>query len=260
MKKVNERLIDALEKNCGYLSGRHDKWPIAYNVKIGRIKTDPDTLLALAKADDMIPHATTEWHPDVLEHLEKHEDGFDYEFELEMMREGVSDDDTYRTYSPKTAARFGLPYYNKRVYARRDATKLAYYHIGKGDWALVNPYSCKYFDVKFGFAGRSGGYIVIEEFEGRTLRGMSTEDLTDMLQDRSESTYMTNEWCRNLLAMMYEWDQCFTPEIATKELQYQITSRIASMHNEAVDADEARTQEQSEVSYWQTRDVMTEAA
>jgi len=229
MKKVNERLIDALEKNCGYLSGRHDKWPIAYNVKIGRIKTDPDTLLALAKADDMIPHATTEWHPDVLEHLEKHEDGFDYEFELEMMREGVSDDDTYRTYSPKTAARFGLP-------------------------------DCKYFDVKFGFAGRSGGYIVIEEFEGCTLRGMSTEDLTDTLQDRSESTYMTNEWCRNLLAMMYEWGQCFTPEIATKELQYQITSRIASMHNEAVDADEARTQEQSEVSYWQTRDVMTEAA
>jgi len=120
------------------------------------------------------------------------------EFLIDRMRESVTDGDTYYTVRPEVAKKWKL---------------------GK-DVAQTKP-----LDVKFEFMGRSGGHLCVTEFEGRKLADFLDYNLYeegDPYDDYEE------HWCQKLLAMIDEWDQCFTSEAVNKEAAYLTAWEINS--------------------------------
>lgn len=263
MNIFRKLLIDALEDNGGY-GGNHrsDRYPIAFNVKVHG-SCDVDRIIdKLAEGDPkqaklaryLMDNDLIQWDGDS-----------EWYWAVEQARESATDSDSYRTMSPTTATRFGLPYTRfPRKYKRR-TNEGAFYPAGKPGWMSVDPYTAPRYDVKFAFAGRSGGYVVIDGFEGKQLRGMSTESLIDDIKD-DDGGY-TNEWCQALVAMIYEWDRCFTWKTATEAVRYQMAfslNQIVEEWQEQMrdirEAKKATAREAIEVAYWHERDVMTEAA
>lgn len=263
MNIFRKLLIDALEDNGGYGGNyRSDRYPIAFNVKIHGSCDNDHIIAKLAEEDPkqaklaryLMDNDLIQWGGDS-----------EWYWAVEQARESVTEGDAFRTMSPATAIRFGLPYIRfPRKYKRR-TTEAAYYPSDKPGWVLVNPYVAPQYSVSFAFAGRSGGYVVIDGFEGKQLRGMSTESLIDDIKD-DDGGY-TNKWCQSLVAMMYEWDRCFTWKTATDEVRYHMAyslGRIVEEWREAMrdirEAKKATVKEAIEVAYWHERDVMTEAA
>ena len=263
MNIFRKLLIDALEDNGGYGGHyRSDRYPIAFNVKVNGSCDVTHIIDKLAEGDPklaklaryLMDNDLIQWGGDS-----------EWYWAVEQARESVTEGDAFRTMSPATAIRFGLPYIRfPRKYKRR-TTEAAYYPSDKPGWVLVNPYVAPQYSVSFAFAGRSGGYVVIDGFEGKQLRSMSTESLIDDIKD-DDGGY-TNEWCQALVAMIYEWDRCFTPKVATDEVRYQMAfslGRIVEEWREAMrdtrEAKKAAAREAIEVAYWHERDVMTEAA
>ena len=74
------------------------------------------------------------------------------------------------------------------------------------------------YEVKYGFAGRSGGYIVVLEWQGYTLDGMREEELRARLEDKEDVMY-------NDLRLLYKccrhWETDFTQKKASAEVEYQ---------------------------------------
>ena len=263
MNIFRKLLIEALERNDGYGGNyRHDSYPIAFNVKVHG-SCDVDHIIdKLAEGDPkqaklaryLMDNDLIQWDGDS-----------EWYWAVEQARESVTDSDSYRTMSPTTATRFGLPYTRfPRKYKRR-TNEGAFYPAGKPGWMSVDPYTAPRYDVEFAFAGRSGGYVVIDGFEGKQLRGMSAESLIDDIKD--DNGGYTNKWCQALVAMIYEWDRCFTPRQATEEVRHHMAYRLGCIVEEwreamrdVREAKKATAKEAIEVAYWHERDVMTEAA
>lgn len=221
-------LIEALIDNSGY-GGRRcgEGSPISYNVALDHVKADYESVrtLMLSKfpeTADYPPYPVDEWEDDV---------GAIYNWAVEDVQRGVTEDgwDTYRMMSPAVAKRFSLS-------------------------------ADTIYDATFSLEGRGGKHLCITHFEGQDLAGVDlAEALQDQTADKNQEPYnaYTNDWCRALLAMMSEWDVCFTSRKASDEVNYQLAFRMMT-HCEALqDAAEAAAIEAAHVQEWAERDVVT---
>lgn len=269
MNIFRKLLIAALEHNCGYTSGsrRGDKYALAWNVKLYRVDASFEAVCAKLKEEDprvarLAPHLRSAgvitWDD---------ESAF-----TSAQEDACSDIDgevtgtAYAGIGTATATRFGIPYYGKMrrpITARykRRTTEHAFYPSGVKDWIRVDPFSgLTDFDVSYGFAGRSGGYIVMTEFEGRNLC-LSTDHLVDRLNndDNCANNY-PNAWCQKLCAMIYECDRMFTSQKASDEIMYKMAWQLGRQVEEWQEERDKFKAERRERRYWESRDVCTEVA
>lgn len=215
---------DAIRSNAGY-SRHYESFPLSWEVGLYDADLSLDNIykVMLEKHGYQPPPTDIEWDPN---------DQWSWAQE-DMCDNLFHANDAYCTYSPATAKRYGLDYYRfPKRYVRRTEKDRCYYPAGKDGWKLENPYVCKQFDVEFGLEGRGGKHLVIRSFEGRKLEGLTSKDLADKLMETDGSTRYygsqeySNYWCRNLLAMIDEWDKCFTSKIASDELEYLAAFRL----------------------------------
>lgn len=234
-------LVQAIGFNGGYSRGYHDRWALSWEVGLYYANLDKNHIYEVMKKDvgDEPMHPDLEWDPEQ-QWMRGQED----------LAEGLNDDDGRRTYSPETAARHGLPYHKFPRRFKRYEGEIVYYPAKLKGWILDDPYECKYFDVEFGLAGRGGKHLVVERFEGINL-ALSSDELIERIEDQS-NWHFSNQWCRNLLAMIDEWDKMFTSKNASKELEYQAANR---MYCELCDLNK----EQAERQFWAERDVATKS-
>lgn len=117
---------------------------------------------------------------------------------IDDMRSSVTDCDTYFTVRPEVAKKWKL---------------------GE-ETAQKKPIS-----ANFEFHGRGGGHLCVVSFEGRTV------DAYDFAEGVVDDEY-EEWWCQKLLAMIDEWDQCFTREAVHQEAAYQTAARIHTILEE----------------------------
>lgn len=234
MNPYRKLLATAISRNAGY-NDRHSRWPLEFNVALDYVDLDRDHIEALAVQD----HGVTKEQVDATRALVEWDQEGEWTDIQSHMHDGLNDDDGNRTYSPTTAVRYGLPYFNQRVNYKRRTTECAYFPAKLPGWT-VNPYTCKYFNVDFALVGRGGKHLVVEEFEGITLRGWTADDLADALLSDEQCHYhrFTNKWCQKLLAMVGDWTEHFTPRAASAEMEYRAADRYAQQVNEALDSGE----------------------
>jgi hypothetical protein len=91
------------------------------------------------------------------------------------------------------------------------------------------------YDVQFSFEGRGGKHLCVTRFEGHDLSGV---DLAAELQGQAADKYCgphdvyTNDWCRKLCAMMFDWSKRFTPRTASAEVNFQIAYAMMNLCEE----------------------------
>lgn len=231
MNVYRKMLIEAVERNGGYYT-RWESYPIEYVVGLYYTLGDLDDY-----ADAMINEKTLD--PKLWGIIkEDFSDSFDMDDHWHDVQGRMADldDCAYRTYSPETAAKFGLPYEKFPNKYQRIDKDLAYFPAQKKGWKRVNPYINLEFEVDFTLQGRNGKHLCIAKFDGHTLGGLSNERFIEALED--PDTQFSNEWCRNLLAMMEEWEVCFTPKAASSEFDYLMKDRILQCIEEFVESDD----------------------
>lgn len=235
MNIFRKLLIEKLEENGGY-HARYDSYAIEYEVGLYYADTDIDHLAKVAADEHGLDLKLFELVRDDIEW----DDDQQWSWAQETMAWQLDDSDCYATYGADTAKMFGLPYERfPRQYARR-TNEMAFYPAANRNWLLVDPYINRHFEVQFGLAGRGGKHLVITEFEGRKLN-ISNSDLIDLLQAPEDWYYCndyTNKWCRNLLAMLTEWEKCFTSKIASEELEWRMADQLAKAVEDYVDEPE----------------------
>lgn len=228
MNHLRHLLADAIERNGGYSSGYHDRFPLEWTVGLHYADLDRDHIFkrvlkdfdsTLRMPDDF------EWDPDRI-----------WQWVQEDMYEGLNDDMSRQTYGPETAKRYGLPFERfPKAYRRKKDSDTAYFQSKKPGWLLENPYPCIYFKVNFELHGRGGKHLVVTDFEGHRLEGRNSEDWAAIIRNDDDGSF-SNVWCRNLLAMIGEWDGMFTSKNASDEMEYLAADR---MYLELVDIEEA---------------------
>lgn len=184
--KVRELLADAIRRNGGYSNEAALEW----SVPVYPYFTARQVAAYMVKMGYFVSLA------DLMMQYPRWEEiyqGFKVPWErlLEDMREGL-DGDCYRTMSPDTAKKHGREY--------------------KGPGADSG------FEVEFEFHGRGGKHLCVTKFEGVDL-DMSSEVVIQRLTDPDENDYYrySNQWCRDLLAMITEWNHCFRREAVESE-------------------------------------------
>ena len=217
MNTYRRLLAEAIERNGGYSRGYHDRYPIEYDVSLWRADLDVDHVYKkMCETHGYLPPITgLEWDEEQI-----------WRWTQEDLYHSL-DCDAYRTYSTDTAKRFGLPYHRFPQRYKRRTNECAYYPAKLAGWRREDPYIPEYYDVKFELAGRGGKHLVVTEFQGRRLEGFSSDELAERIRESECETY-SNVWCNRLLAMMHEWDKCFTPEAAADEMEYQAADRMYS--------------------------------
>ena len=75
-------------------------------------------------------------------------------------------------------------------------------------------------DVKFGFIGRQGGWLVIEEFEGFNLSNVYNSEFEDVLKD------MPFETLSLLYRLAVQWEEEFTRKRAEEQIEYYAASTL----------------------------------
>jgi len=118
----------------------------------------------------------------------------------ESMWESWTDADTYSMCSPERLKAWGLPY-------------------GKDAPGVKGP-----FKVKYSLHGRGGGHLVVEEFEGVSLRHL---DLAD------DDFNLDPTWLRMLGAMAEEWNDILQPTKVYDEYKYTIAWMVNNQLEEA---------------------------
>lgn len=236
MNIFRELLARAVEDNGGYYGSRRERWPLSFAVGLYYADLDRAHMEALAVQDHGVTKAQIEasrplvaWNPER-----------EWTDVQQQMYDGLNDDDGNRTYSPATATRFGLPFERfPKTYKRRTGEG-AYFQAAIPGWVIEDPYTCRYYDVEFQLRGRSGKHLVINEFRGRDLHGLSSERLAEILRSDEEmhSHGITNVWCHALLAMITEWTERFTSRNASAEMEYLAADQFAQRVNEALSSDE----------------------
>jgi len=260
MNIFRKLLIAALEHNCGYSDTRRNRYALAWNVKLYRVDASFEAVCDKLKKEN--PRAAR-----LAPYL--HEAGLimwdeqaEFDWAMGDAREQIdapTQGTHYAMLSPKTAARFGIQYHSSmrpmREKYRRRTTEQTYYPALLPHWIRVKPYTDDMnFDVSYGFAGRSGGYIVMTEFEKHGLC-VSNDQLIEWL--RAEESSYSNKWCRKLCAMIYECDQMFTTQKAAAEIMYQMAYRLGRNVEEWQEERTAFKAERRERRYWESRDVVT---
>jgi len=259
-----ELLAQAIEKNGGYSRGYHERFALAFTVGLYYANIDREHIYKKA-VQEFGPLAPLtygiEW-----------DENDEWQSAQESMACGLNDDDGNRTYSPDTAARYGLPYHSApglKYWRRRKAGDVCGYAAKLPGWWIVNPYANETYGVEFGLYGRGGKHLCVESFEGKSLQ-LSSDDLADAIRNDEDGSY-PNKWCQRLLAMLTEWEQCFTSRNASAELEYLCAERMAQRVNERADAwraalakartaKAARIKESEARDYWASRDVLTVGA
>lgn len=260
--KYRALLIQSLENNGGYSAGYRGSSPISYCVGLYYADIGARNMEALARdihgADDWGPAPDLRWD----------ESAVFYDIQWQMC-DGINDDEGMKTLSPDVARRCGFNYKTptgQLYYRRRGSKDCAYYPAKVEGWLIVNPYADLSFDVDFSLQGRQGKHLCIDSFEGKSLKGISADDLIDAV--KHDDTY-SNKWCQKLYAAMQEWDSCFTPKKASEEMEYLASMRFADewrdRRNDWYDAlsraRKARAAGRAEAvarDYWASRDVVTQ--
>lgn len=190
-------LLEKIKDNGGYHANR-DSYDLAWNVKL-HLRVRPEEIRRHIAESHFINEADLVLHhPQVDEFIYEqltNNKNID-EWAREAMCESVNDADTYKMISPEVAQKYGYT----------------------GKLGLEEP-----FDMKFSFAGRSGGYITIEEFEGR--KGDRFRDYLD--PEENEDDEYEQQWALHLLMCIEECDKMFTQVAARDEYEYQIAFYIA---------------------------------
>jgi len=256
-----ELLARAIEKNGGYSRGYNERFALAFTVGLYYANLDVNNIYKKAVQEfGPLPPLTPA--------IEWDEQG-EWESGQESMAYGLEDDDGYRTYSPDTANRFGLPFHTGpglKYWRRRKAGDVSGYPAKLPCWWIVNPYCNETYTVEFSLYGRCGKHLCVESFEGVSLR-ISSDDLADAIRNDDNGSY-PNKWCKRLLAMLTEWEQYFTSSNASAELEYlcadQLAQRLQDRSNtwraalaKARAAKAARIKEREAREYWASRDVLT---
>lgn len=214
-----ELLARAIESNGGYSRGYGERFALSFNVALYYANLDVDHIYALAvKEFGELPPLTPAFEWDA---------NYEWECGQKFMAQSLADSDCYKTYSPDTAKRYGMPYHTSpwiKYWRKRKPDDTSYYPAKVPGWIIVNPYCNESYDVEFGLYGRGGKHLCIEAFEGVRM-DMSADDLAYAIRNDEAGDY-SNKWCQRLLAMMAEWEQCFTPEAASAELEYQCASSL----------------------------------
>lgn len=230
MNAYRKMLIEAVESNNGY----HARWvsyPIEYTVGLyytrNRVEDYAEDLISSGELDPKL------WSLIEDEFVED----FDMDAEWQHVQEDMSQalDYDFRTYGQATATKFGLPYRRIPNQYKRLDKEVAYWPTSKKGWILVDPYINLQFDVEFSLEGRGGKHLVIAGFEGHKLAGMSSRAFIEALED--PDTKFSNEWCRNLLAMMQEWGVLFTSKATSYEFDCQMEGNIMRLIEDFVDSD-----------------------
>lgn len=233
MNIFRKLLIKKLEENGGY-HARHDSYAIEYEVGLYYANTDIDHLAKVAAEHHGLDLKLFEFVRDNIEWDEDQQ----WRRAQEALAWNLDDSDCYSSYGPDTAKMFGLPYKRFPLQYKRRTDEMAYYPADKVGWILVDPYINHHFEVKFGLAGRGGKHLVITEFEGVDLSISNRELIEDLSSDDSYySSRYSNEWCRNLLAMMHEWEVMFTSKNASEEMEYVLAFRLAEEVDNYVDTE-----------------------
>jgi hypothetical protein len=186
-------LIAALIENGGYGGHRRGEGSsISYNVALNYVNTDYDSV----RTRMLTEFPETAGYPAMpIEEWEGNVDNI-YNLAVEDAQRGVIEDNyTYCMMSPATVKQFGL-------------------------------HPTTTYDVKFSLEGRGGKHLCITHFEGHDLSDVDlVADLLDQTADKFNEPYhvYTNQWCRQLLAMITEWGECFTPSTASDEVNNHIT-------------------------------------
>lgn len=254
-----ELLARAIEQNGGY-SRHYESFALSFVVGLYYADLSAKHLYTVAKKEHaQLPPLTPaiDWNADD---------------ECEWCQSVMSDSlrtDCYKTYSNETAKRFGLPYHTVpwlKYWRKRSARDIAYYLAKVPGWAIVNPYCNEEYRADFGLYGRCGKHLCVESFEGRSLK-MSADDLAEAIRNDDRGDY-PNKWCQRLLAMLTEWNSCFTSHKASAELEYiaadQLVQRLIERGGawraalaEARKQKAARIAESAAREYWASRDVLT---
>jgi hypothetical protein len=114
----------------------------------------------------------------------------------------LDNDEGYKTWSPKTAAKYGFDY--------------------------TGPGADMPFECALGNFGRGGKHICVMSFHGVKLTGISVSGFAEIV--RTPEPYgprFSNVWCRQLMGMMDEWDEMLTEENATRCGEFYMVDEIA---------------------------------
>ncbi len=205
-------LADAIENNGGYYADRWARYAIEYNVGLYHVDLSKEHMYELAVKHGLTdrPYVEIEWNEDS-----------EFEWAQQNAARGIMDGDDccYNSYDVPTSIRFGLPYFTKRRYAKR-TNECAYYPAKVSGWMIKDQYANVEFEVEMGLYGRGGKHLCVSKFEGIKL-DMSSADLAEAIRDTEEDQGYSNKWCHKLLAMMHVWEEMFTPEKASTEVEYQ---------------------------------------
>jgi hypothetical protein len=215
MNTLRELCAKAIDKNGGYSTGYHDRFALSFNVGLYHVNMSKEHIYKVM--------CETHGHEPMPANYQWDEQR-QYDWAQETTCYMLNDDDGRRTYGEATGVKYGLP---------------------RGE---------HYFEVKFGLYGRGGKHLCVERFEGHRLDRISAGALAAEIRDHSAgSTTYSNEWCRNLLAMIDEWTEIFTPKNASDEVEYQAAYQ---MHVELFDLNK----ENAERLFWAERDTITKGA
>lgn len=263
-----ELCAKAVEQNCGYSSGYHDRAALSWNVAVDWGVMDFDTLLPIAMGGDYGPGADAVIDADLLEGIKAEWDDEDNQSQRWMwiikdMQRSVSESAGYNQLRPEIARRYGLPGSEAVMPLRykRRTDECAYYPAGKPGWMKVNPFdNILQFDVECQFMGRQGKHLCLVRFEGQRL-DVTSDSLAETIREADDrfggDTAFTNDWCQKLLAFIHECDLMFTRENVKSEFEYQQAFRLGQELTEAADKTAANAKEAAERQAWAERDVMT---
>ena len=222
-KSVRQRLLDASKKNGGYRAGMFRHYLLEWNVGLHHTDNSREAVLDYAvRIGEMHleDDAPVFWNGDVEESKA-----------AEAERDALNWSDIFKTASPVVFARHGMV---------QDPLT----------WPVKSRKVCPnypYFDVEFFVSGK---HLLIKRFEGQDLANQDrVERILASLED-DDYGVLSNERARQLLAMIEEWDHCFTPEKASDT----VMSNMACVYAER--CHEWHT-ENDERQAWADRDVVT---
>ena len=185
-EKSRVDMITFISLITGYISDYGTKYPLSWNVSIGRLDFGFDNLWALAQSDcayqpEDPEYAVYKGFAESVYNIEKDKDSdlnALYEMAVQDAQETVNEADTYKTL-----------------------------------WA--GPVIA---DTEFCFAGHGGKHLCLQRWNGSNFEGIHEDDFIEMLKDKEV-------WPFARLRLFYKfcrtWTKDFTRGSATKEVEYQ---------------------------------------
>lgn len=215
---LREKLAARVEHRDGYWATSYTHYPIEFTVRYLATAGAADKVIGrlieqghfMNETDLMLQHPLfKEWYEGdvrtdygVLNDRECPSDESLYEWSQSSLIDDLNNDEGFKTWSPKTAAKYGFGY------------------TGPG---ADTPFECD-----LGTYGRGGKHVCVMSFQGVKLAGISVSGFVEIV--RTPEPYgprFSNVWCRQLMGMMDEWDEMLTDENATRCGEYYMIDEIA---------------------------------